>query len=583
MKKAALFLGIIFVVGASVVSWKLLHSGPIAATQLLPINTIAFVEIPDVPSATEHWKKSELCNLVSEPEIQAFLSRPLDRLYEKSGLLTNKITPKIAMELLLKVKPGRFFAALEPSPKEVGWIVGCQFFGSQTSMEESLLRVTQMLDARLGAGNELVLKTEEHHGDLIKKRTYLSLVLYVAFHGNWCFVSDDLEALQKTLDLCADRSLKKEALATSSLYQQNHHQLFSQADLFCYFTQHPTLQKLPYFSALYEDQFIKLAKATGASFRFIEEGVEEKLFFSGDFKINEEISHHGLRFTQATTLGFIERINDWKQIVERIKTNPALPPHLASFLATSGLDLSSLAALLKSEMTFAIDWVRGNSLPSILLVAPEADSEKIVNWLDQTAPQLGTTVQASDQNDLLMVSMPKIASAIQPTFASAKGSFFVSSDPAAIKQINNRNAATPTLETAPYFAKNAALYREANEAFFYFSSKEIFERAYELARPSLLVGSAFFPQAKTIIDFSRLPATQTVAKHLPPVIIAQSHHENGFLIQSRGPLSATPLFLIGRTLFQTFFLKQGAPPANSIPNATNQNELVPAEGTAAPI
>jgi hypothetical protein len=196
----------------------------------------------------------------------------------------------------------------------------------------------------------------------------------------------------------------------------------------------------------------------------------------------------------------------------------------------------------------------------------------MANWLDQTAPQLGTSVQASDQNDLLMVSMPKVAASIQPTFASANGSFFVSTDPAVIKQMSSRNATAPTLEATPYFAKNAALYREANEAFFYFASKEIFEHAYTLGRPSLLVGSAFFPQAKAIIDFSRLPSTATVAKHLTPVVIAQSHTQDGFLIQSRGPLSATPLFLIGKMAYQTFFLKQKAPLENGAHELDSQHE-----------
>jgi hypothetical protein len=617
MKKAALILGVLFVLVSSVVFWKLLHSGPMVAAELLPSTTIAFIEIPNIPAAITHWNQSELCKLISEPEIKAFLRQPLHFFYQESGLFSSTMTPPTLLDLFHKFQPGRFFAALEPSSQETSWIVGCQFFGKKSSMEEGLTCFVERLDTALGTGNETLLKVEEHHGELIKTRKYSSFSLYTALRGNWCFVSNDLEVLQKTLDLAARRTLQKEALLSSLLYQKNRHHLFSEGDLFYYATQdlarmvHTDLLRKPgslpdaaldspvdlsgmdtyspaskcspalphqpsrlsrhdqhepsglalkknlYFSSLLQEHpLVKGAQAFGASLCFIPEGMEERLFFNGDFNIEEQLSHRGLRFTQPTTLGFIERFNDWKETSANITFPLELPPQMASFLRILKLHVSSLATFLKPEITFTMNWAPSSTFPTLFLTAPEADSEKAATYLTQAASPLGTSLQTLDQGNLLMMSIPPIASTIQPTVASAHGLFFISTDPLAIKQMSTRNANAPTLETTPDFAKNANLYHEANEAFFYFASHEIFERAYTLARPSLLVGSIFFPYAKAILDFSKLPSATTVAKHLTPVVIAQSRNQEGLLIQSRGPLSTTPLFLIRNMLYQTFFPKQ---------------------------
>ena len=154
--------------------------------------------------------------------------------------------------------------------------------------------------------------------------------------------------------------------------------------------------------------------------------------------------------------------------------------------------------------------------------------------------------------------MSKIAPSIEPAFASANGLFFISSHASTIMQKTNRSPAAPTLENNADFSKNKSLYDASNEAFFYFDTKEIFTRVYSLARPSLMLGGNIFPQAKGMIDFSRLPSTAICRKYLTPIVIAQSHEQDGFLIQSRGALCATPLYFLGKILYQYFAVKKEA-------------------------
>jgi hypothetical protein len=109
MKKAALILASIFVVATLIVFWKLGRSGPRTAAELLPSTTIALIEAPDLPATLARWNESVLSKLSKEPEVAAFLQRPLGRLYATSGWLSNTMNLAAASDLLSKIQPGRFF------------------------------------------------------------------------------------------------------------------------------------------------------------------------------------------------------------------------------------------------------------------------------------------------------------------------------------------------------------------------------------------------------------------------------------------------------------------------------------------
>ena len=66
----------------------------------------------------------------------------------------------------------------------------------------------------------------------------------------------------------------------------------------------------------------------------------------------------------------------------------------------------------------------------------------------------------------------------------------------------------------------------------------------------------------TTIDFSKLPAAAVIAHDLVPIVYAQSHVKEGTLIQSAGPLTAVPLFLLGSTAY-TFLQKKKMAAASS--------------------
>jgi hypothetical protein len=53
----------------------------------------------------------------------------------------------------------------------------------------------------------------------------------------------------------------------------------------------------------------------------------------------------------------------------------------------------------------------------------------------------------------------------------------------------------------------------------------------------------FNPHANDYGDLSKLPAAEVISKHLSPIVYSQSSDENGYLIESTGPVTFTDLLL----------------------------------------
>ena len=66
-------------------------------------------------------------------------------------------------------------------------------------------------------------------------------------------------------------------------------------------------------------------------------------------------------------------------------------------------------------------------------------------------------------------------------------------------------------------------------------------RAYTALRPVILFGAQVMPGAADMIDTGKLPQTETIARHLPPVILSQQRLEDGVFLESSGPVTVSEL------------------------------------------
>src|SRR5438046_1943323 len=85
MKKAILlFVLLAAAITAAFIYWTLIKPAPRAA-DLLPESTLVFVDIPEFSKLRVDFTKTELYALCQEPEVRAFLEKPLATLREASS------------------------------------------------------------------------------------------------------------------------------------------------------------------------------------------------------------------------------------------------------------------------------------------------------------------------------------------------------------------------------------------------------------------------------------------------------------------------------------------------------------------
>ena len=100
------------------------------------------------------------------------------------------------------------------------------------------------------------------------------------------------------------------------------------------------------------------------------------------------------------------------------------------------------------------------------------------------------------------------------------------------------------IDQSASYQSASKLVHPPNAGFAYLDLKAVFERSYGTLRPLVAMSLAFNPEAGRYIDASKLPATETISRHLGPSIYSQSVSADGTLIESVGPLTL-PQVLLG--------------------------------------
>ena len=140
-----------------------------------------------------------------------------------------------------------------------------------------------------------------------------------------------------------------------------------------------------------------------------------------------------------------------------------------------------------------------------------------------------------------------------PTLAFAQGSGD-RIDPGELHHAVQSFSSGQTLEKSPVFVSALTAYKEANEVFGFLDSKAIFERGFPMLRQIIVFGAAVVPGASAVIDGSKVPETETITRHLQPIVYKQTRIPDGYLVESTGPLTMNQAAFLGAAL-GVWFLK----------------------------
>lgn len=536
----ALFL-LLVVAGSAIWIWRMI--GITDAAVLLPAQTVLLTSLPDLArTAIVRWPGTSLAKIAGEPEFKAFLEKPLSQLSNNKG-------GSEAGDILLKLKPGRLFAAITSiNPQQANVLVGFQFWGGQGNYDASVARLREELAKGQPAQPA---QTVEYNGNTITSTGYGTGALFSAAEGHWGFLSNNLETIKDAMDRASGR-VKENSLADNPQYREVVARLLPSPD-FLLFAQPKgfvdTLLAIGQSVGAQPDpeqvKQLQAVQAIGSSMKIDGENFRDSLFI---LRPNPpqmgELKHAAIKLTSSDTIAYFDFLTNFKNLAS-LRSNPAF----ASLLNTPAFQNSKIIDLAPEafgpECALSLTWDPQQMIPKALLAIQVKDKAKAEECLQEIVA-LFPEATVSEWEGIRYYSFPALQSLFaNPTVSLDEGFLLTGLTEGDVQRGMQAARKNEGLEKSPAFAAALPAYRQANEVFGYVDSRAIFERAYTTLKPALQFGAQVMPGMAEWIDTSKLPQLETVAKHLDPIVYTQSRVDNGYLVESTGPITLNQAVLIG--------------------------------------
>ncbi len=505
-------------------------TGPSDSATLVPSDAVFFLNIIDVPRSALRWQQTALAKIAKEPEMKAFLERPLARLQSQPGFSE-------AMTILGSLKPGSLFVAITSvTASNADVLVGFQYWGTRADYDQAIARMRKQLP---GAASET---TKEMHGsNEILISTHDTHSVYSASIGRWGLIATNLEALKATLDRAAG-TLKDPTLATNPRFATVLSKLNADPDATVFVQPEKALNALldvgssvgaqPVPSQL---ESLRSTEAIGATWRL--DGLVQR---DAIFALRKSslpfpaLDHKIIDLTSKDTIAVVEASLRTEGLADLVKSAAPQAAEIPEILAL--IDLATQA--YGQDAGLVANWPAGQTAPSVFAALDVKDKDKATQFLTQVL-QFAPNHTTSTTNGLTLYSIPSGNPIASPTIAQTDSFLFVGLDPATVVQIASRQPGIPSLSATPDFALVADSFKKSNEMFAFIDSKIVFERAYNALRPIIIFGATVMPDIGAVVDTTKLPQTDTITKHLTPMTLSQTITAEGTLIESSGPLTIT--------------------------------------------
>ena len=515
--------------------------------ELAPAETVFFAHLPDLRRSADRWQETALNAIWNEPDMQAFLEKPKARLPAMSQWLTR-------LEQLKRTSPGEAFVAVTSidasNPRYVG---GFSFRGRRGDVEALIAEPREELRKAWPAGKSDIIS---YNAAEIETFQYQEKVVAQTFRDGWFLVANDLELLQATLDRLDGKGAP--SLATTDIFKSATQPLPADSDG-VFFAQLTTLTDrlgsllVASGQKTSPQQLDDLKRTQAISFSTKMEGTQIRdTFFAlhPDATTEPKLPLNTLALSAPETLLYsATAVPASLEIPESAAALTMFIPGWTLWekaLATRGVKLADFGKAFGPELGSLLDWSAQAMQPSILLALEVRDRTLAQAFADTfTDGQSGgpawgrkeegatTTYQMPTQG--MGTALGVVGS---PTMVLTEKFLVIGFSQEAVAAGLQRL----TLETAgtariPGLQEARNSVAAPSSGFAYLDVKALFERTYAMFRPFIVMSVAFSGDSGKYIDTGKLPATETISRHLGPSAFSQVVLENGTLAESVGTLT----------------------------------------------
>jgi len=533
------------VVAAALVYFALKKPAPRAA-DLLPESTLALLDIPDLSKSRTEFAKTEFYALWHEPEVQAFLAKPLAALREASASVG--------------------------APKDADTIGGLAFDAMQGEAFLAVTHVTlfPVFNPGLIAGVDVRTKRIEAVAGLYKlegqlkhaypkgtyqKKEYLGVkytlwetdpgfpVCHAFFNSLVVFTlgEDSMRDMIASWTGQVPRDFKR--LANSDKFKNVQQHASTNHEFLAYFNVEevlglvgPLLAFAPQTAGVYQ-KFSRIQTAA-YSLSFQDRGIQDVGFVAYSSSVPKPTPPTQRKTLALTTpdalvysVGSADLAATYEEVMQSLSQSGNENLMLAAGQFQQGLRSRGIRMgedvlqRLGPEFAVVANWHPGTRSPGIAIVSEVTDADKLRPALDAAMDALRESYAGTNETlpwDVTEGAGQKLRSVHigpglpAPTYALTDQFFILASNPDYARALLiQAKELKPTLATSTVYQQSMKRLPANGSSYGYVDLGGLFTSLYGLMK-SVLTGTGSNP----FVDVSKLPQSETIAKHLFPLVSA---------------------------------------------------------------
>lgn len=548
MKKIIWFILVVVLLAAVAAGlWFRAKLAPVDAARYLPVDTAVFAAMPDFLESMRRWETTPLARIGAEPEVAAFLEMPLKQL----GLSAN---PSEAISHLGQVKPISCFAAApRVADGQLEVVFGFRFLGGRRNLEAGLDR---MREALAGTMAPAVVEIE-HRGYTLTVQEVPGAEIVSGIRGDWGLLSTSRDAVADFFDRLRGRDTTP-ALSENPEFHSVLAQLPEESDLVLYARMDAVLEGAVELGRRFgaepipaQFEALRAIEAMGFGSRMGADGFREALFLqSAAMPLTGGRGGKTLAFAPRDTLVFLNTHSNANMLAGASLTD-FLPDAINTDLRRADLDLREAAAWFGREAALVLDWPPDNPQPGGVAAFEVTEPDKVEAMIRRLLALFAGGYTEMRVDGRTALAAPTAAPGIlEPVFTCTEEFLLLASGPSVLE--TSLHAEDAGLAESEAFAGLKPVMEQSDIAFAYIALDRIFGTAYDRLRPVLIFSAALMPGAFEFMDVSKLPETESVVRHLEPVWFSKRTVENGYLMETGGPVTFNQLVALGIGIWLQF-------------------------------
>ncbi|HEV2841936.1 MAG TPA: hypothetical protein VGW39_11465 [Chthoniobacterales bacterium] len=521
------------------------HTSSAAVSSLLPKETLALIHLPDFNRSRAELHQTDIYKIWTEPAVQDFLQKPRARIPANRGLGS-----AIQECESLQMKDA-FLAviAIEHSAWKI--VGGFRFKGDPGNAEKIVANWKAQL---LGKAPDFKQEIVNYQGHQIQADTAGIVRLSTVRHGQWFFVANDPEQLKPLLDRVDGRLQDSHpALAEDDVFAAASKRMPSSYTALAFARVNQLVEKLmPRGETGAEDSTDQMAairqiRSVCGATSFEGGKIRDVIFIGMPQLLDAGILTRAslpiatkdaflyaagfLNLTNPAPLSSSHTALGWMAGLQKI----------TSALSSHGLTLEDWNRAFGPEFSWIGNWPSNSHWPSFFAALPVKDlaqaNKILIAMTTANADSPAWTRQEKDGVQYFSTRTGGQLFSFSPTLGLSDRMLVAGADAASVEAAMKRSTGSSELAASKNFTHAERVVPAAQQAFAYIDPALIYTRVDATLRPMLFMGAAFLPGIADTVDLNKLPAPETITKHLSPIVMSQRYDGDGYISESVGPVT----------------------------------------------